>query len=134
MKLLRSPWVIVAFLVGFLAVGLPYWQIPYAKANLPNSLIGPGLIVIVAAAAICRAGGKTPILKTILVVGAAVPAAVVARVLVEAIKDPTSHNLWPLEAVIALVLGLSTSAIGTLLGSVPLLLLGKDSKDSYDGR
>ncbi len=122
MNLMRSPWLLGAFLVGFLAVGLPYWQIPYAKANLPDSLIGFGLVIVVAAAAICRVRGKTPLLKTILVVGAAVPAAVFARVIVEGIKDPTSHNLWPFEVVIALFLGLGASAIGTLLGSLPLLL------------
>src|SRR5688500_11230611 len=30
-----------------------------------------------------------------------VPVAVLARVVVDAAKDPTSHNLWPLEFIIA---------------------------------
>lgn len=121
MNPIRSPWLLGAFFVGFLAVGLPYWQIPYSKLNLPNALMEFGLVVVVAAAAICRAIGKTPLLKTILVVGAAAPAAVFARVIAEGIKDPTSHNLWPFEVVIGLFLGLCASAIGALLGSLARL-------------
>jgi hypothetical protein len=129
---IRSPWLVAAFLAGFLAVGLPYWQIPYNKVNLPDAVMGLGLLVIVAASAVARAGGRIPIFKTTLVVGAAVPAAVFARVIVEGMKDPTSHNLWPFEVVIALVVGLGASVIGTLLGSVLLLFPGKDSTMNAD--
>jgi hypothetical protein len=129
---IRSPWLVAAFLAGFLAVGLPYWQIPYNKVNLPDAVMGLGLLVIVAASAVARAGGRIPIFKTTLVVGAAVPAAVFARVIVEGMKDPTSHNLWPFEVVIALVVGLGASVIGTLLGSALLLFPGKDSTMNAD--
>lgn len=36
--------------------------------------------------------------------------------------DPTSHNLCPIDLVIAAVVGLLASSAGALLGSVPLLL------------
>ena len=31
-------WLVAAFVVSFFAVGFPYWQIPYAKVSLPNTL------------------------------------------------------------------------------------------------
>jgi len=128
----RSPWLPIAFFAGFLAVGLPYWQIPYAKVSLPDTLIGFGLLVVIAAAAISRLSGKTPIFLTIVVVGMAVPAAVFTRVVVEATKDPTSHNLWPIEVGIALFVGLGSSSAGVLFGSLPLLFSGRESSDEGD--
>ena len=132
MKFNRSPWLFIAFFAGFLAVGLPYWQIPYAKLSLPDTLIDFGLLVVIAAAAISRLSGKTPIFLTIVVVGTAVPSAIFARVIVEATKDPTSHNLWPIEVGIALFVGLGSSSVGVLLGSLPLLFSGRGSSDDGD--
>ncbi len=125
MKRFFSPWLIAAFSVAFLAVGWPYWRIPYEKVSLPDTLFGPGLLVAAAAAALCRWSGRTAIIPTILVVGSSVPAAVCARVAVELTSDPTSHNLWPFEVVIAGALGLASAALGVLLGSVFLRLTSK---------
>jgi len=36
--------------------------------------------------------------------------------LFEVVKDPTSHNLWPFEVMIALIVGLTSAAAGTLIG------------------
>jgi len=74
----RSTWLFIAFFAGFLAVGLPYWQIPYAQVSLPDTLIGFGLLVVIAVAAISRLKGRTPKFQTIVVVGMAVPSAVFA--------------------------------------------------------
>jgi hypothetical protein len=115
-------WLVAAFVAGFFVVGFPYWQIPYAKVALPNTLYGAGLLVVGALAVAARALGKARLLAVILVVGASVPAAVLARVAVETTKDPTSHNLWPFEFIIATVVGLFCSSIGAFVGSLPALL------------
>lgn len=115
-------WLAVAFVIGFLAVGLPYWQIPYAKVSLPNTLYGPGLLVVGVGAAATRAFGKARFLIVFFIVGAAVPLAVLARVAVETNKDPTSHNLWPFEFIIATGVGALCSSTGALLGSLPALV------------
>ncbi len=115
-------WLVAAFMVGFFAVGFPYWQIPYAKVSLPNTLYGPGLLVVGVLAAAARALGKARLLVVVLAVGASVPAAVLARVAVETAKDPTSHNLWPFEFIIAAVVGVVCSSAGALVGSLPALL------------
>jgi hypothetical protein len=111
-----------AFLVSFFTVGVPYWQIAYPKVSLPDTLYGAGLLAVGILAAAARALGRARLVTVILVVGAAVPAAVLARVAVETANDPTSHNLWPLEMIIAAVVGMVNSSAGALVGSLPSLL------------
>jgi hypothetical protein len=115
--------------VAFFATGIPYWQIPYAKVSLPDSLLGMGLLVVSVAAALTRAFVKGRLLPVIFVVGAAVPCAVFARVVFDGIRDPTSHNLWPFELVIAIVVGLIASSAGAFIGSVPALMPRRGSSD-----
>ena len=115
-------WLVAGFAAGFFAVGVPYWQVPYSKVSLPDTLMGPSLLVVGIAAAAIRAFSKVHLLLLTLIVGSAVPAAVLARVTVDVGKDPTSHNLWPFELVIAMWVGVLCSAAGALVGSVPKLL------------
>jgi hypothetical protein len=117
-----SIWLTSAFVAGLLAVGVPYWQVPYSKVSLPDTLIHPGLLVVVVAAAIARAIGKQRFVPTLLVASAGVPCAVMARVVLDTSQDPTSHNLWPFELIIAVGVGLLASGSGTLLGSIPALI------------
>lgn len=111
-------WLAGAACACFLILGLPYWALPYASVNLPNALMGPGLLAVgVAAAALCALGAARPG-RTLVVLGATVPAVVLARVVVETATDPTSHNLWPLEVMIALVLGLVAVVPGVAAGAL----------------
>lgn len=109
--------VAAAFLVSFLAVGLPYWAVPYSRANLPNTLMTPGLIVVGVTALLLRSLRIASLKRSALVIGSSVPGAVMARVVVEALRDPTSHNLWPFELVIALFLGLPLAFVGGMVGA-----------------
>ena len=113
-------WLAAAFVIAFFAIGVPYWQIAYSKVALPDTLYGAGLLAVGILAAAARAFSKARLVTVIFVVGAAVPAAVLARVAVETASDPTSHNLWPLELVIATVVGIVSSSAGALVGSLPL--------------
>jgi len=115
----NSFWLWSAFVAGLLAVGIPYWQIPYSKLSLPDTLIHPGLVVVIVAAALVRALGMRAFARTALIVGAAVPCVVMARVVFDALHDPTTHNLWPLELIIAAGIGLLASTAGALAGSIP---------------
>ena len=114
-------WLAAAFAIGFLAVGLPYWQIPYAKVSLPSTLYAPGLLIVGVGAAAARAFGKARFLMVFFIVSATVPLAVLTRVAVETNKDPTLHNLWPFEFIIATAIGALCSSTGALLGSLPAL-------------
>jgi hypothetical protein len=116
----------LAFAVALLAIGVPYWQIPYAKVALPNSIVGFGLFVSFVAAAMVRYLGRVPFRHALLAVGLAAPCAVLLRIIVGVSGDPTSHNLWPIELFLACVVGFGTSLCGTLLGSGLLLFLGRN--------
>jgi hypothetical protein len=113
----RIPALLAAFLASFLAVGVPYWRIPYDRASLPSSLYGAGLVVVFLAAAACRLLASVRFGPAVLV-GAAVPGAILARVAYETAADPTSHNLWPFEMVIAAGVGFSASFGGSLAGGL----------------
>jgi hypothetical protein len=118
-------WLLIGFLIAFVAVGFAHWQLPYDSVSLPNSLYGPGLVAVGVIALMLRAFGVGRFLTIWWLIAATVPAAVMARVVVETSRDPTSHNLWPLEILIALAVGLVCALMGTALGS---LLLMRSSK------
>jgi len=118
-------WLLIGFFIAFVAVGFAHWQLPYDKVSLPNSLCGPGLVAVGLIAMMLRAFGTGRFLTIWWLIAATVPAAVMARVLLETSRDPTSHNLWPLEILIALAVGLVCALLGTALGS---LLLMRSSK------
>ena len=99
-------------------MGIPYWAIPYGRLSLPNALMGPGLFVVGLTACLLCACGVARFRRVTLVQAAAVPAVVFARVLTDGLRDSTSHNLWPLEAVIALGMGLVGASAGALTGSL----------------
>jgi hypothetical protein len=122
---MQSPaayWLVAAFVVSFFAVGFPYWQVPYSKVSLPSTLYGPGLFAVGILAAAARALGKARLRAVILTVGAAVPAPILTRVAIDTAKDPTSHNLWPFELLIAAAIGAFCATAGGLAGSWAALL------------
>jgi presenilin-like A22 family membrane protease len=100
---------------------VPYWLTPYSQLNLPDAVLGAGLLVIMAAAALARAYAGRPFWRVVAVMGSAVPAVVMLRVVVDGVRDSTSHNLWPFELVIAVFVGGLAALAGTLLGSLMLL-------------
>lgn len=44
----KSSWfsILLAATVSLLAVGIPFWQIPYSKVSLPDAMEGFGLIAV----------------------------------------------------------------------------------------
>lgn len=118
MKDVKSLWLPLSVTASFLAVGIPYWLIPYNKLNLPDAVLGPGLVVVVISALLLRIYDVAALWKVIWMVGGSVALAVMARVVIEGVRDPTSHNLWPFEVIIALVIGFACSASGAITGSL----------------
>ena len=120
----RSTFLLVAaFAAVFFSTGIPYWRIPYAKLSLPDSLYGPFLTAVLVAPIVVRLFSRASFLKTSAVIGLAVPAMVMARVMVDAFRDSSSHNLWPFEFLIASVVGLGISSAGALAGGLLAKLL-----------
>lgn len=114
----RSRWLILSMLTGFLAVGIPYWFVPYNKVSLPDTLLGPGLFVVAVSTLLLCMCGAASFWRATFMMAASVGAAIVARVLVGTAIDPTSHNLWPLEVIIAFMVGFVCALGGALVGSL----------------
>lgn len=103
----------LAVLAGFLACGLPLWPIPYREVSLPGN---PPPALWLAAGAVAGAFARLRIRRgagiPVLAVTAGFVLAVLARVAVEVAADPTSHNLWPFEVVIAGFFGVTAALLG----------------------
>ncbi len=125
----RALWVIFGFIGCFLVVGVPYWLMPYNKVNLPSALIGPGLLAVALAAMMLRLSGVTSLWIAGGAMGASVPAAVLARVIVEVAQNPTRHNLWPFEIIIALVVGFGCALGGAIAGALLAKLRAGNTQD-----
>ncbi len=107
----------IAFLTTFLVVGIPYWQIPYSQLALPTSIYGFGLWLIFIFAVILRFSHAS-ISQSFMIVGLSVPAMAFVRVVFDLFQDPTSHNLWSFEILVAAGLGIGIAFGGAILGSV----------------
>lgn len=118
----------LAFLACALILGLPYWAIPYAQVSLPGALMVPGLLVVPIAALALRFPLRSSFLAALSAPGLAVPAAVLVRVGWEVAKDPTSHNLWPFEVVLAGLVGFGAALGGAILGSLLALLIHRQPR------
>jgi len=112
---------LIAFVIAFVGVGFSYWQLGYSQVSLPDALYGPGLVAVFVVALMVRAFGLAKFWVAWMLIAATVPAAVMARIAFETASDPTSHNLWPFEVVIAAGVGLLAALGGALLGSLFLL-------------
>src|SRR5690606_27866981 len=89
----------------------------YGSVNLPGALLAPTLLAVPLAAALLRGSGRCSIVAACSAAGVAVPVAVMLRVIVEVAADPTSHNLWPFEIVLAALLGFPLALLGAMLGA-----------------
>ena len=118
-----SVWLLLAIVASLIAMGIPYWLIPYNKLNLPGALIAPGLLVVCISALLLRLFNVAPFWRATRIMAATVPGVVIIRVLVESLRDPTSHNLWPFEVIIAAFVGFGTAAAGAMAGVLFLKLL-----------
>jgi hypothetical protein len=121
-------WLAAAFCAGFLAVGIPYWATPYSKLNLPDAVLGLQLLVVGFSALVASAARAARLRRIVAVMAASVPAAVILRAIVDVLRDPTSHNLWPFELVIALAIGVMAALPGALLGVLATRLVSADGE------
>ena len=106
----------VAFLAGTIAAGLQHWRLPYRQAELPMSALGPGLVALAIIAALLVGFRLAPTRRAMAATLACLPAVVMARVVADTWQDPSAHNLWPFELVLALLTGAVAVLPGIGLG------------------
>jgi hypothetical protein len=101
-----------------LLIGATFWTAPYDTLDLPDSLYGPALLVLVAAAAGLRFSYPARTAAIVAILAGAVVAVILIRIAADVAKDPTRHNLWPFEIVIAAFVGAAAAGAGVGLGSI----------------
>ena len=114
----RTFWLAAGFAAGLLLTGIPYWRLPYNADYLADTalLLGfAGLGVVTAMLAVSGAARLGQLFWTML---AAFPVAVIVRVVIDTMQDPTDHNLWPFEVVFAGVVSLAAVVPGLLVGAL----------------
>jgi len=104
---------LIGVALGAFVAGLPY--LFYGATFPPVAVTSAGLAVAAAGLALFRAGARW---QTGGGVGLGLAAFVVAQIIVDYRRDPTSHNLAPFEIVIALVIGLPPAVLGVLAGNL----------------
>jgi hypothetical protein len=99
--------------VAVLACGIILWPIPYAEVALLHGRPSLPLWLLLGGGAGLVAGFllRRQFVPPMLTVPVGFALAVLGRVAVEVLGDPTSHSLWPLEVGIA-------TGVGTLAGIV----------------
>ena len=115
----RWLWVLAAFVVPVVVLGVPYLSVTYSQLRYSGVVGWYGTLVLGATALAARLLGRVSLPLAIVVPVAALLSVVAARIVMDVSVDPTDHNLWPFEIVIAAGSGGFGSALGGLAGSIP---------------
>jgi hypothetical protein len=103
------------FVGVLLAIGLPYWLAPYERIE---GALGFGYALVALVAMITVGSSGWGVLQMMRAAASAAPIAAALRVAADVARDPTSHNLWPIElvfvAIAAALAALAGGAVGAL--------------------
>lgn len=114
----NSLWLGLGFAAGLLLTGVPYWRLPYNADFFSDPLVLAGFVGLGAVTAMLAASGIARLRQIFWIMLAAFPAAVAIRVVVETAQDPTDHNLWPFELILAAIFSLVAIVPGLLVGAL----------------
>jgi hypothetical protein len=106
----------LAFVVGVAAIALQVHLVPPLPPGESYVIMGPGLVVLGVLAAMLVTARIATVPRAVATMAACIPAVAIYHIVVEVSGDPTAHNLWPLELVFGLVVGLGPVLAGALLG------------------
>lgn len=111
-------WLLGGFAVSVAVIGSNYWRIPYARLDLPLPLMrGFNPLMPLLLALLARWKGGVRVRWAVPAMALSMPVVVAARVVVDTVVDSTSHNLWPFEIALALLVGFPCAIVGAMLGS-----------------
>ncbi len=108
-------WYGLRIVLATIAGGIVYWPLDYNQIKI-GSLAWPWGLATFIIAAILSERDLQPTLLSGAACAFGVPLAVILRVIVDVSGDPTSHNLWPFEVVLAAMISLPSGVLGAILG------------------
>jgi hypothetical protein len=114
----RTLWLASGFAAGLLMTGIPYWLLPYNADYFADFGVHLGFVGLGVVTAMLAIGGIAGLGRIFWVTLAAFPVAVMIRVVVDTMQDPTDHNLWPFELIFAAVVSLVAVVPGLLVGAI----------------
>lgn len=114
----KNLWLTLGFVAGVLLTGVPYWRLPYNADFFSDPLVLAGFVGLGVVTAMLAASGIARLRQIFWIMLAAFPAAVAIRVVVETAQDPTDHNLWPFELILAALFSLVAVVPGLLIGAI----------------
>lgn len=107
---------LIIIAIGFLIGSIGYWIADFsddrALFKTISTIIGPGTFIGVIISTIYRK--KKPILNA-LMISLGVLLGMLSRIFWDIIQDPKSHNLFPFELLIGLVIVLPVAFLGSFL-------------------
>lgn len=98
-------WVVLALAVVVLAAGIPYWRLPYNEINRGHFAMLPGALLLGFLTLVLIVVEVARVKFTALTMLLAVPTINVVKIAIDTAADPTSHNLFPFELIIAALSG-----------------------------
>ncbi len=102
--------------LAFLGAAITHWYIPYEQVSLiAKSFIITWFVIAFVTGALGVMLMKRAVRESSLLVTAGFVLAVFLRVIFEILKEPTSHNLWPFEILITILIALPASMLGAFL-------------------
>ena len=101
--------------------GTVYWSTPYSDLDIGSIDLWLYLVAMVPVV-LLRATRTAPFLLAASALPTGLVLAVMARIAVDVGRDSTSHNLWPIEIVIAAVVGVFWGVIAAAIGEAALRL------------
>ncbi|HEY4320415.1 MAG TPA: hypothetical protein VGM77_04475 [Gemmatimonadales bacterium] len=116
------------FACALIGAALPYWPISYQalNSNYPIFTTWFCIAVLLGAGSGFQLAERKRVL--VLLIMAGFEAAVILRVIVEVTRDPTSHNLWPLELVFDGVVAGGGALIGVVIARLVQRVAGKGTQ------
>ena len=112
----RPGWLAAAFVIALLAIGVPYWRIPYNQFDLGHLELLPGAIFLGIATLALIAAQAAPARWVMGGMLACAPLVAIVSIVRDTSADATTHNMAPFELVAAAVLGAAFILPGAALG------------------
>lgn len=114
----KPSWLAAAVTIAFLAIGMPYWRIPYNQFDLSHVELLPGAIFLALASLALIAVQAAPARWVMGAMLAVAPFVDLVSIVRDTSTDATTHNMAPFELIAAAALGACFVLPGAAIGLV----------------